>query len=132
MRDQKSIYLLLLLSLSLSALLLLPLVLSSSVLLLLLLLLSLVLLSLQLAYINIIIKLIIMLIINNYNRIFRYMEIDGYNNNNNFLLFFYFLPIFFQMDMNPVCVGPDSPYIYKDGIFFSGHKFIGGPGTVKY
>lgn len=32
------------------------------------------------------------------------------------------------MDMNPVCLGEDSAYVYKDAIIFSGHKFIGGPG----
>jgi selenocysteine lyase/cysteine desulfurase len=32
------------------------------------------------------------------------------------------------MDMNPIMQGPDSQLVYKDGIFFSGHKFIGGPG----
>lgn len=35
-----------------------------------------------------------------------------------------------QIDMNPVSIGDDAPYIYKDAIIFSGHKFIGGPGTA--
>lgn len=30
------------------------------------------------------------------------------------------------MDMNPAAV---DPLAYKDGIMFSGHKFIGGPGA---
>lgn len=30
--------------------------------------------------------------------------------------------------MNPVVVGEDAAFVYKDAIFFSGHKFIGGPG----
>ena len=34
-----------------------------------------------------------------------------------------------KIDMNPVCLGDDAPYVYKDAIYFSGHKFIGGPGT---
>ena len=33
-----------------------------------------------------------------------------------------------KIDMNPVCIGDDAPYVYKDAIFFSGHKFVGGPG----
>ena len=33
-----------------------------------------------------------------------------------------------KMDMNPVSLGDDAPYIYKDAIVFSGHKFVGGPG----
>ena len=33
------------------------------------------------------------------------------------------------MDMNPVVLGEDSAYAYKDAIFFSGHKFVGGPGS---
>jgi len=33
-----------------------------------------------------------------------------------------------KMDMNPVIMGDDASYVYKDAIFFSGHKFIGGPG----
>lgn len=32
--------------------------------------------------------------------------------------------------MNPVLPNsPDSEYVYKDAIYFSGHKFIGGPGS---
>ena len=34
-----------------------------------------------------------------------------------------------QMNMNPPTIGPESCYSYKDAIFFSGHKFIGGPGN---
>nr|CCA19622.1 unnamed protein product putative [Albugo laibachii Nc14]CCA22872.1 unnamed protein product putative [Albugo laibachii Nc14] len=36
-----------------------------------------------------------------------------------------------RMNMNPVeCDNAeDRPYLYKDAIFFSGHKFIGGPGS---
>eukprot|EP01035_Chromulina_nebulosa_P021953 gene21953-28423_t len=34
-----------------------------------------------------------------------------------------------KIDMNPVLSGSDSNYVYKDGIYFSGHKFIGGPGS---
>lgn len=34
------------------------------------------------------------------------------------------------MDMNPVTLGDDAPYVYKDAIIFSGHKFIGGPGKI--
>jgi selenocysteine lyase/cysteine desulfurase len=33
-----------------------------------------------------------------------------------------------KMDMNPVSLGADASYMYKDAIIFSGHKFIGGPG----
>ena len=36
---------------------------------------------------------------------------------------------YLQMDMNPVCLGDDAPFVYKDAIIFSGHKFIGGPGN---
>ena len=32
--------------------------------------------------------------------------------------------------MNPVSISDDAPYIHKDAIIFSGHKFIGGPGTT--
>ena len=32
------------------------------------------------------------------------------------------------MNMNPIVTGPDAPYVYKDAIVFSGHKFVGGPG----
>jgi hypothetical protein len=35
------------------------------------------------------------------------------------------------MDMNPVVSGPDAAFVYKDGIAFSGHKFIGGPGITQ-
>lgn len=34
--------------------------------------------------------------------------------------------------MNPVVLGEDAPFVYKDAIFFSGHKFIGGPGHVNF
>jgi selenocysteine lyase/cysteine desulfurase len=34
-----------------------------------------------------------------------------------------------KIDMNPALVGEDSIYAYKDAIFFSGHKFLGGPGS---
>lgn len=34
-----------------------------------------------------------------------------------------------RMDMNPVVLGDDSQYVYKDALFFSGHKFVGGPDT---
>mmetsp|Transcript_5629 Transcript_5629/g.7814 ORF Transcript_5629/g.7814 Transcript_5629/m.7814 type:complete len:437 (+) Transcript_5629:52-1362(+) len=34
-----------------------------------------------------------------------------------------------KMDMNPVLPGhPFGPLAYKDALFFSGHKFLGGPG----
>ena len=33
-----------------------------------------------------------------------------------------------KMDMNPITYDEDAPYVYKDAIFFSGHKFVGGPG----
>ncbi|CAM9981288.1 unnamed protein product, partial [Phaeothamnion confervicola] len=33
------------------------------------------------------------------------------------------------IDMNPLVVGPDQPFVFKDAVFFSGHKFAGGPGT---
>jgi selenocysteine lyase/cysteine desulfurase len=33
------------------------------------------------------------------------------------------------MDMNPVVMGEDAPFVYKDAIIFSGHKFVGGPGS---
>ncbi|RHY14008.1 hypothetical protein DYB25_001414 [Aphanomyces astaci] len=33
------------------------------------------------------------------------------------------------MDMNPVVVGDTRPFVYKDAIFLSGHKFVGGPGS---
>ena len=34
-----------------------------------------------------------------------------------------------KMDMNPVIISPDSPFVYKDAIIFSGHKFLGGIGS---
>eukprot|EP00602_Paraphysomonas_sp_CaronLab_P001188 CAMPEP_0185020696 /NCGR_PEP_ID=MMETSP1103-20130426/3333_1 /TAXON_ID=36769 /ORGANISM="Paraphysomonas bandaiensis, Strain Caron Lab Isolate" /LENGTH=1106 /DNA_ID=CAMNT_0027551757 /DNA_START=21 /DNA_END=3341 /DNA_ORIENTATION=- len=34
-----------------------------------------------------------------------------------------------KIDMNPVVTGNDAPYVYKDAVVFSGHKFVGGPGT---
>jgi selenocysteine lyase/cysteine desulfurase len=34
---------------------------------------------------------------------------------------------YITIDMNPAC--PDHPLAYKDAIFFSPHKFVGGPGT---
>ncbi|OQS01596.1 hypothetical protein ACHHYP_00577 [Achlya hypogyna] len=34
-----------------------------------------------------------------------------------------------SMDMNPVLTDDRRPFAYKDGIFFSGHKFVGGPGS---
>ena len=34
-----------------------------------------------------------------------------------------------QIEMNMVCDGPDGDLAYKDAIFISPHKFIGGPGT---
>ncbi|KAJ0393070.1 hypothetical protein ATCC90586_003415 [Pythium insidiosum] len=33
------------------------------------------------------------------------------------------------IDMNPVVVGDMRPFVYKDAVFISGHKFIGGPGS---
>ncbi|OQR94019.1 cysteine desulfurase [Thraustotheca clavata] len=36
---------------------------------------------------------------------------------------------YIAMDMNPVLTGDMRPFAYKDGIFFSGHKFLGGPGS---
>ncbi|KAL0585889.1 hypothetical protein ABG067_004423 [Albugo candida] len=33
------------------------------------------------------------------------------------------------IDMNPVVEGDQKHLVYKDAIYFSGHKFIGGPGT---
>ena len=33
--------------------------------------------------------------------------------------------------MNPVVLGEDAAFVYKDAIFFSGHKFIGGPGDLN-
>ncbi|CAK4159413.1 unnamed protein product [Aphanomyces euteiches] len=34
-----------------------------------------------------------------------------------------------NIDMNPVVVGERRPFVYKDAIFLSGHKFLGGPGS---
>ncbi|KDO22160.1 hypothetical protein SPRG_12658 [Saprolegnia parasitica CBS 223.65] len=34
-----------------------------------------------------------------------------------------------SMGMNPVLAGDQRPFAYKDGLFFSGHKFLGGPGS---
>ncbi|KAG5192248.1 pyridoxal phosphate-dependent transferase, partial [Tribonema minus] len=34
-----------------------------------------------------------------------------------------------RVNMNPVVVGADQSLVYKDAIFMSGHKFVGGPGT---
>jgi selenocysteine lyase/cysteine desulfurase len=34
-----------------------------------------------------------------------------------------------KMEMNPVSDGPDAGLGYKDALFLSPHKFIGGPGT---
>ncbi|CAM9639661.1 unnamed protein product [Chrysoparadoxa australica] len=34
-----------------------------------------------------------------------------------------------RIDVNPVVLGNDAALVYKDAIFFSGHKFVGGPGT---
>ena len=31
--------------------------------------------------------------------------------------------------MNPVIFGPDAEFAYVDGIYFSGHKFLGGCGS---
>lgn len=33
------------------------------------------------------------------------------------------------IDMNPVVSDERRPFVYKDAVFFSGHKFIGGPGS---
>ncbi|ETW02336.1 hypothetical protein H310_05873 [Aphanomyces invadans] len=33
------------------------------------------------------------------------------------------------IDMNPVVAGDSRPFVYKDAIFLSGHKFLGGPGS---
>ncbi|KAF1335938.1 tRNA 2-thiocytidine biosynthesis protein ttca, partial [Globisporangium splendens] len=33
------------------------------------------------------------------------------------------------IDMNPVVTGELRPFVYKDAVFISGHKFIGGPGS---
>lgn len=34
-----------------------------------------------------------------------------------------------SIDMNPVVTGELRPFVYKDAVVFSGHKFIGGPGS---
>ena len=34
-----------------------------------------------------------------------------------------------KVEMNPVAEGPDEHLAYKDAVFISPHKFIGGPGT---
>jgi selenocysteine lyase/cysteine desulfurase len=34
-----------------------------------------------------------------------------------------------KMDMNPLVLGHDRDLVYKDAIFFSVHKFVGGPET---
>jgi selenocysteine lyase/cysteine desulfurase/CRP-like cAMP-binding protein len=36
---------------------------------------------------------------------------------------------YLDIDMNPQRDGPDGHLAYKDGVFLSPHKFIGGPGT---
>lgn len=33
------------------------------------------------------------------------------------------------IDMNPVVTDERRPFVYKDAVFFSGHKFVGGPGS---
>lgn len=33
------------------------------------------------------------------------------------------------IDMNPVVAGELRPFVYKDAVVFSGHKFVGGPGS---
>jgi selenocysteine lyase/cysteine desulfurase len=35
-----------------------------------------------------------------------------------------------KVDMNPVVMGENAPFVYKDAIFFSGHKFVGGVGKT--
>jgi hypothetical protein len=35
-----------------------------------------------------------------------------------------------KVDMNPVIMGENAPFVYKDAIFFSGHKFVGGVGKT--
>ncbi|KER28985.1 hypothetical protein T265_04280 [Opisthorchis viverrini] len=34
-----------------------------------------------------------------------------------------------KIDMNPVRTGPDRDLVYKDAVYFSMHKFVGGPQT---
>lgn len=36
---------------------------------------------------------------------------------------------YLDINMNPVVEGEDGPFVYKDAVFISGHKFIGGPGS---
>ena len=35
-----------------------------------------------------------------------------------------------EVDLNPVAEGPDRAWVYKDGVFLSPHKFVGGPVLV--
>ena len=37
-----------------------------------------------------------------------------------------FLAPYVKIDMNPVVNGPDSKLVYKDAVFISTHKFVGG------
>ena len=34
-----------------------------------------------------------------------------------------------RIEMNPTVIGADSHHAYLDAVFFSGHKFLGGPGS---
>ena len=36
---------------------------------------------------------------------------------------------YMDINMNPVVLGESRPYVYKDGLFISPHKMIGGPNT---
>jgi len=36
---------------------------------------------------------------------------------------------YIDIDMNPNVSGELGPFVYKDAVFLSGHKFVGGPGT---
>lgn len=36
---------------------------------------------------------------------------------------------YIKIDMNPKIDGPDAHLVYKDAVFLSPHKFVGGPGT---
>ncbi|XP_014783863.1 uncharacterized protein LOC106878996 [Octopus bimaculoides] len=36
---------------------------------------------------------------------------------------------YLTIDMNPVVPGPDQRYVYKDAVYFSPHKFVGGIST---
>ena len=36
---------------------------------------------------------------------------------------------YMDINMNPVIIGEKRPYVYKDGVFLSPHKMIGGPNT---